>query len=135
MWAEAGQAFGTLGTDDDPCHANRTDDTNVHSDQHLTAFLMQRHKSWRSYQEDANVNLTTQYNDQHSRLAGGYGAFGSTDQGAIAQGDNFLARSLDDREHFAVARLHQRRQLLVVGLPVLIPKKLGSNALQGSQIR
>jgi hypothetical protein len=177
VWAEAGQAFGTLGTDDDPYHANCTDDTNIHSDQHLTAFLMQRHKSWRSYQEDANVNLTTnvapsmaswmypifshsgnftppginsynyttqynyaakhnpqiffrdtnggcpatpsklypplqqlaldlqhndvadynwitpnQYNDQHSRLAGGYGAFGSTDQGAIAQGDNFLAR-------------------------------------------
>jgi hypothetical protein len=177
VWAEAGQAFGTLGTDDDPYHANCTDDTNIHSDQHLTAFLMQRHKSWRSYQEDANVNLTTnvalsmaswtypifshsgnfmlpainsytyttqynyaakhnpqiffrdtnggcpatsstlypplqqlaldlqnndvadytwitpnQYNDQHSRLAGGYGAFGSTDQGAIAQGDNFLAQ-------------------------------------------
>jgi hypothetical protein len=177
VWAEAGQAFGTLGTDDDPYHANCTDDTNIHSDQHLTAFLMQRHKSWRSYQEDANVNLTTnvalamaswvypisshsgnftlpainsynyttqynyaakhnpqiffrdtnggcpatpsklypplqqlaldlqnndvadynwitpnQYNDQHSRLTSGYGAFGSTDQGAIAQGDNFLAR-------------------------------------------
>ena len=59
VWAEAGQAFGTLGTDDDPYHANCTDDTNIHSDQHLTAFLMQRHKSWRSYQEDANVNLTT----------------------------------------------------------------------------
>jgi hypothetical protein len=58
VWAEAGQAFGTLGTDDDPYHADCTDDTNVHSDQHLTAFLMKRHKSWRSYQEDANVNLT-----------------------------------------------------------------------------
>ena len=177
VWAEAGQAFGTVGTDDDPYHADCTDDTNIHSDQHLTAFLRQRHKSWRSYQEDANVNLTTnvalpmasrvypifshsgnftlpainsynyttqynyaakhnpqiffrdtnggcpatpsklypplqqlaldlqnndvadynwitpnQYNDQHSRLTAGYGAFGSTDQGAIAQGDNFLAR-------------------------------------------
>ncbi len=34
-----------------------------------------------------------QYNDQHSRLAGGYGIFvPATDQSAIAQGDNFLAR-------------------------------------------
>jgi hypothetical protein len=177
VWAEAGQAFNSLGTDDDPYFANCTEDTNVRSDQHLSAFLMQRHKSWRSYQEDVNVNLanntplpmaswtspifshngtftlpainayyyTTQYNyaakhnpqiffrdtnggcpaapsqwypplqqlaldlqnndvadytwitpnqfnDQHSKLATGYGAFGATDQGAIAQGDNFLAR-------------------------------------------
>jgi hypothetical protein len=177
VWAESGQAFDTFGTDDDPYFPNCTDDTNIHSNQHLTAFLMQRHTSWKSYQEDANVDLTTnmalpmaswkypifsqngnftlpginsynyttqfnyaakhnpqiffrdtnggcpatpstlypplqqlaldlqinnvaaynwitpnQYNDQHSRLAGGYGSLGSTDQGAIAQGDNFLAR-------------------------------------------
>jgi len=41
---------------------------------------------------DYNWITPNQFNDQHSRLAGGYGAFGSTDQGAIAQGDNFLAR-------------------------------------------
>jgi phosphatidylinositol-3-phosphatase len=58
VWAEAGQAFKSLGTDDDPFHADCTDDTNIHSDQHLTAFLNKRHKSWRSYQEDANVDLT-----------------------------------------------------------------------------
>jgi hypothetical protein len=177
VWAEAGQAFQTLGTDDDPFHKDCTDDTNIHSDQHLTTFLMKRNRSWRSYQEDANVDLTTnlplspdswvapifsvngnftlpavnaynystqfnyaakhnpqiffqdtnlgcpaqktkwypplqqlpldlqsgdladytwitpnQYNDQHSRLALGYGSLGSTDQGAIAQGDNFVAR-------------------------------------------
>jgi hypothetical protein len=177
VWAEAGQAFGTLGTDDDPYHADCTDDTNVNTDQHLTAFLTRAGKTWRSYQEDVNVNLTTnaalpmaswtypifshngnftlpainsyyyttqynyaakhnpqiffrdtnggcpatpsnlypplqqlaldlqnndvadynwitpnQLNDQHTRLTSGYGAFGSTDQGAIAQGDNFLAR-------------------------------------------
>jgi hypothetical protein len=28
------------------------------SDQHLTAFLTKARKTWRSYQEDANVNLT-----------------------------------------------------------------------------
>src|SRR4029077_10755978 len=59
VWAEAGQAFNTLGTDDAPYHANCTDDTNIHSDQHLTAFLTKRHKTWRSYQEDANVDLAT----------------------------------------------------------------------------
>jgi len=177
VWAEAGQAFATLGTDDDPFHADCTDDTNIHSDQHLTAFLMKRHRTWRSYQEDANVDLTTnvplppaswlapivsqsgnftlpaineynyttqynyaakhnpqiffqdtnggcpakptlwypplqrlardlrlddvadyswitpnQYNDQHSILKNGYGSLGVTNQAAIAQGDNFLAR-------------------------------------------
>jgi hypothetical protein len=37
VWAEAGQAFGTLGTDDDPYHANRTDNTNIHSHRPLPA--------------------------------------------------------------------------------------------------
>jgi hypothetical protein len=177
VWAESGQAFNSLGTDDDPYHSNCTEDTNIHSDQHLSAFLTLRDKSWKSYQEDVNVSLTTnvalpmaswttpifshsgnftlpainpyyyttqfnyaakhnpqiffrdtnggcpatsstsypplqqlaldlqnnnvadytwispnQFNDQHSRLASGYGSLGSTDQGAIAQGDNFLAR-------------------------------------------
>src|ERR1700731_1039365 len=32
VWAEAGQAFGTLGTDDDPYFTNCTDDTNIRSD-------------------------------------------------------------------------------------------------------
>ena len=59
VWAESGQAFTTIGTDDDPYHKDCTDDTNIHSDQHLTAFLTKRHKSWKSYQEDANVDLTT----------------------------------------------------------------------------
>src|SRR5262249_20793740 len=59
VWAEAGQAFGTIGTDDDPYHKDCTDDTNIHSDQHLTAFLTKRQRSWKSYQEDANVDLTT----------------------------------------------------------------------------
>ena len=59
MWAKSGQAFDTLNTDDDPYHADCTDDTNIKSDQHLTALLMKRHKSWRSYQEDANVDVKT----------------------------------------------------------------------------
>jgi hypothetical protein len=183
VWAEAGQAFHTVGTDADPYHDNVTcaPQTVIDSDQHLTAFLARAHKSWRSYQEDANVDLTdnvplptamwtvplfslsgnfnpppagvlnqynyttqynyapkhnpmvffrdtnggcpathsphypplqqlaldlqrddladytwitpNQYNDQHSRLAGGYGFYvPASDQSAIAQGDNFLAR-------------------------------------------
>jgi len=59
VWAEAGQAFGTLGTDDDPYHSDCTPDTVITSDQHLTAFLKRTHKSWRSYQEDANINVIT----------------------------------------------------------------------------
>jgi hypothetical protein len=41
---------------------------------------------------DYNWITPNQFDDQHSRLTAGYGVFGSTDQGAIAQGDNFLAR-------------------------------------------
>ena len=59
VWAEAGQAFDTLGTDDDPYHSNCAPDTVITSDQHLTAFLTKARKTWKSYQEDANVNLIT----------------------------------------------------------------------------
>jgi hypothetical protein len=58
VWAEAGQAFNSLNTDDDPYHKDCSDDTNIHSDQHLSAFLTKRGRSWKSYQEDANVDLT-----------------------------------------------------------------------------
>jgi phosphatidylinositol-3-phosphatase len=63
VWAEAGQAFNTIGTDDDPYFpgptpAACTPDTVTTSGLHLTAFLARAHKTWRSYQEDANVDLT-----------------------------------------------------------------------------
>jgi hypothetical protein len=51
------------------------------------AFDLQSHNV-----ADYNWITPNQFNDQHSQLASGYGAFGVTDQGAIAQGDNFLAR-------------------------------------------
>jgi hypothetical protein len=177
VWAEAGQPLNSLGTDDDPYHANCTPDAVATTDQHLSAFLTKAGKTWRSYQEDVNVNLTNnvplpmsswtapifshsgnftggmnayyyttqfnyaakhnpqiffsdtnggcpaalskeypplqqlaldlqsgdladytwitpnQFNDQHSKLSAGYGLFTpATDQSAIAQGDNFLAR-------------------------------------------
>ncbi len=177
VWAEAGQAENSLGTDADPYHSDCTPGTVTTTTQHLSAFLMRARKSWRSYQEDVNVDLATnlalpaaswtvpifshsgnftsgfnaynyatqynyaakhnpqvffrdtnggcpaaasklypplqqlaldlqsgdiadytwitpnQFNDQHTKLTAGYGAFvPASDQSAIAQGDNFLAR-------------------------------------------
>jgi hypothetical protein len=182
VWAEAGQAFNSIGTDADPYFpgpspAACTPNTSVTTDQHLSAFLTKARKTWRSYQEDVNVDVTTniplpmaswispivsisgnftsglnaynystqynyaakhnpmiffadtnfgcpaaktteypplqqlaldlqssdladytwitpnQFNDQHSALKAGYGKFvPASDQGSIAQGDNFLAR-------------------------------------------
>ena len=186
IWAEAGTNFG-VANDHDPYHPAPqppattppfcSPDTIVTTDQHLSAFLTKARKTWRSYQEDANVDLTSnvalpmsswtvplfshsgnftgglnvynystqfnyaakhnpmvfftdtagpcpatlstqypplqqlaldlqhdrvadynwitpnQYNDQHTRLGAGYGVFvPASDQSAIAQGDNFLAR-------------------------------------------
>ena len=64
VWAEAGQAFNSIGTDDDPYFPGPTPpmctpDTVVTTDQHLSAFLDKAHKTWKSYQEDVNVDLTT----------------------------------------------------------------------------
>lgn len=69
VWAEAGQAFHSIGTDNDPywpgpSPALCTPDTVVlpsdpGSNLHLTAFLKKAHRTWRSYQEDVNVDLTT----------------------------------------------------------------------------
>ena len=53
VWAEAGQAFNSIGTDNDPYYpgptpAACTPDTIVTTDQHLSAFLMKYKKTWRS---------------------------------------------------------------------------------------
>ena len=58
IWAEAGDNFGVFN-DDTPYHGDCTPDTVQTTDQHLTAFLMKRHRSWKSYQEDTDVDLTT----------------------------------------------------------------------------
>ncbi len=183
IWAEAGTNFG-VNNDDDPYKKDCTPDTVQNTDQHLSAFLMKARRSWRSYQEDTDVDPTTnvalpqsawtvpvfslsgtfanglnsynysnqynyaskhnpmvyftdtvggcnptttnprrfnyaplqqlaidlqndevadynwitpnQFNDQHSTLNNGYGGASGTpnksDNGRIAQGDNFLAR-------------------------------------------
>lgn len=59
IWAEAGQNFG-VANDDDPYLPNcGGPDTVQTTDQHLSAFLARTHRSWRSYQEDTDVDLST----------------------------------------------------------------------------
>jgi len=58
IWAEAGTNFG-VNNDDTPYHADCTADTVQATDQHLSAFLTKAHRSWRSYQEDTDVDLAS----------------------------------------------------------------------------
>ncbi|HKW39339.1 MAG TPA: alkaline phosphatase family protein [Burkholderiales bacterium] len=57
IWAEAGANFG-VNNDDNPYHADCSPDTVQATDQHLSAFLTAARKSWRSYQEDTDVDAT-----------------------------------------------------------------------------
>ena len=57
IWAEAGTNLGVLN-DDQPYHADCTPDTVQITNQHLSAFLTVARKSWKSYQEDTNVDAT-----------------------------------------------------------------------------
>jgi hypothetical protein len=57
IWSEAGTNFG-VHNDDNPYHTDCTPDTVQSTTQHLTSFLMTARKSWRSYQEDINVDAT-----------------------------------------------------------------------------
>ena len=58
LWAEAGTNFGVFN-DDQPYHADCSPDTIQTTEQHLSAFLTKAGKSWKSYQEDTDVDLTT----------------------------------------------------------------------------
>lgn len=58
IWAEAGTNLGVFN-DDQPYHADCTPDTVQTTTQHLSAFLTVARKSWKSYQEDTDVDLTT----------------------------------------------------------------------------
>jgi phosphatidylinositol-3-phosphatase len=58
IWAEAGQNFGVFN-DDTPYHADCSPDTVQNTDQHLSAFLTRAGRTWKSYQEDTDVDLTT----------------------------------------------------------------------------
>jgi len=55
IWAEAGQNFGVFN-DDSPYHADCSPDTVQTTDLHLSAFLTKARRTWRSYQEDINVD-------------------------------------------------------------------------------
>jgi hypothetical protein len=55
IWAEAGTNFGVLN-DDDPYKPDCSPDTVQTTDQHLSAFLTRARKTWRSYQEDTDVD-------------------------------------------------------------------------------
>ena len=57
IWAEAGTNFG-VHNDDNPYHADCSADTVQTTDQHLSAFLLKGRKSWKSYQEDTDVDAT-----------------------------------------------------------------------------
>ena len=57
IWAEAGTNFG-VNNDDNPYFGDCTPDTVQTTDQHLSAFLTKAHKSWKSYQEDTDVDAT-----------------------------------------------------------------------------
>ena len=58
IWAEAGTNFGVFN-DDTPYHADCSPDTVQTTDQHLSAFLTKARRTWKSYQEDTDVDLTT----------------------------------------------------------------------------
>ena len=53
IWAEAGTNFGVT-SDIDPCAG-----TQQNTNQHLSAFLTKKQLAWKSYQEDADVDLTS----------------------------------------------------------------------------
>jgi hypothetical protein len=55
IWAEAGENFGVFN-DDNPYHADCSPDTVQTTDQHLSAFLTKAGRTWRSYQEDTDVD-------------------------------------------------------------------------------
>jgi phosphatidylinositol-3-phosphatase len=58
IWAEAGTNFG-VHNDDTPYHADCSPDTVQATDQHLSAFLTKAGRTWRSYQEDTDIDQTT----------------------------------------------------------------------------
>jgi hypothetical protein len=58
IWAEAGTNFNVFN-DDTPYHGDCSADTVQTTDQHLSAFLTKARRSWKSYQEDTDVDLTT----------------------------------------------------------------------------
>ena len=59
IWAEAGSNLGVFNDNDPYVKATCAPDSVRTTHDHLSAFLQRAGKSWRSYQEDVNVNPTT----------------------------------------------------------------------------
>jgi hypothetical protein len=59
IWAEAGQNFGVTGDPDPYTNPGCAPVTVQATTQHLSSFLTVARKSWRSYQEDIDIDLTT----------------------------------------------------------------------------
>ncbi len=57
VWTEAGTNFG-INNDNNPYNADCSPSTVQTTNQHLSAFLMAARKSWKSYQEDTDVDAT-----------------------------------------------------------------------------
>jgi phosphatidylinositol-3-phosphatase len=57
IWAEAGDNLG-VANDDNPYHTDCSPDTIQSTPDHLSAYLTRAGKTWRSYQEDANVDAS-----------------------------------------------------------------------------
>jgi hypothetical protein len=58
IWVEAGQDFGVTSDNDPYNNATQCRRQTVQAtDQHLSAFLTKAGKTWKSYQEDVNVDL------------------------------------------------------------------------------
>jgi hypothetical protein len=55
LWAEAGTSFG-ITNDDNPYHNDCTPDTVQTTTDHLSAYLTKAKRTWRSYQEDTDVD-------------------------------------------------------------------------------
>lgn len=58
IWSEAGSNLGVLN-DDDPYFANCTPNTVQNTNQHLSTFLTVARETWKSYQEDTDINFST----------------------------------------------------------------------------
>jgi hypothetical protein len=57
IWAEAGDNLGVFN-DNNPYHSDCSPDSVRTTDQHLSAFLTKARKTWRSYQEDTDIDNT-----------------------------------------------------------------------------
>lgn len=66
LWAEAGSNLGIFN-DSDPFHADCSVQNNQNTGLHLSSLLQSAGRTWKSYQEDADVSLTNNAADLQSQ--------------------------------------------------------------------